>query len=416
MINDSSIAESMILRQAPNLSREKAHALALIWAEVVHRIIGSILAKDDSEAPLHFNVRAEMSLDLSKMLLFLTEAVIKKRVDGRPIEDISPEAEALACLEGDGVSEIESTADNLYPWWRDRMDVRWLPKSSKALEKDTQPRRMKPLAVKPVRDKHFISRWFIRDFWADGPSATRWRKAGGSWTRRQLPFGRWGHKVGLWDDRVEAWFSLIEGDGKRPIEMLMKIEPLNPPQQQALVAFLIIHMIRNPSVVEGLRWHLRDVLEAGASETGMSFDDMARAAYASLFGDSELYRAWAEPVFVSQWAIVASDDPVFVLPDTFCARGILGDTTRIIVPLTPPRCFVTLAATEDAKRIVPFNVKADARLARRISALLVESAQSEFLSHRDVVCDAEPMTADFANVIAEIGDAVAPADRSIRSR
>lgn len=414
MRNDPSIAESIIAKQAPHLSADHVRALAEIWSEVVRRIVESILAKDDSEAPLHINMRAEISLELAKTHLFLMEAVIRRRAEGRRLQDIDPRIEALLCLQGEGLSQIESTAEEFYPWWRERMDVRWLPKSKKAHERDIGPAKpRKPLAIKPVRDKHFISRWFIRDFWAEGPSATRWRKSAKGWTRGPLPFGRWGHRVGLWDDRVEAWFALIEADGKRPVEMLLRVEPLNPPQQKALVGFLVIHELRNPLLVEGLRERLRDLFEAGAAETGTSFDDMARAAYASLFEDKELYRAWAEPLFASQWAIVASRDPLFVLPDSFCVRGMVGGSPRVIVPLTPTRCFVTLAATEDDKRIVPFHLKADDDLARRISALLIGAARSEFLSHRDFEFEDLPAALDFADVITDIGRLVPGGDREV---
>jgi hypothetical protein len=282
------------------------------------------------------------------------------------------------------------------------MDVRWLPKSRKALDREENPPIPKPLSVKPVRQKHFISRWFIRDFWSNGGMATRWRRSGDDWDRRTIPFGRWGHREGLWDDRVEAWFMLVEGDGKKPLEMLLATEPLNPPQREALVGFLVIHMLRNPSLVLGLRHHLRDMMDEAAADAGMTFEDMARGAYATLFSNHELYRLWADPLFTSRWAIVSTDHPVFVLPDGFCARTAFGESYRLIVPLTPTKCFVTLAETDDGAGVVPSHVKADPELARGISSLLIDASRTEFLSHPEFALDPASSRPSFSDVLSDI--------------
>ena len=53
----------------------------------------------------------------------------------------------------------------------------------------------------------------------------------------------------------------------------------------------------------------------------------------------------------------------------------------MIVPLTPTDCFVTLPSLERHKRIVPYNLRADEDLGRRISLALVKATAEEFLSH-----------------------------------
>lgn len=222
----------------------------------------------------------------------------------------------------------------------------------------------------------------------------RWRRTDESWSNKRISFGRWGHREGLWDDRVEAWFALVEGDGKRPVGKLLAMEPLNPPDQEALIGFLVIHMLRDPSFVIGLRHHLHDMMDEAAKDAGMSFEDMARAAYATLFNRNDLYHYWSAPIVAARWAIVSSEEPVFVLPDSFCVRAGFGEGYRMIVPLTPTRCFVTLAETEDEKRVVPHPVEAEPDLARQISNLLVGAARLEFLSHEtfNLVPNAAPST------------------------
>jgi hypothetical protein len=213
------------------------------------------------------------------------------------------------------------------------MEERWLPKSRSALEKEASPPKEANLSPKPVRDKHFISRWFIRDHWADGPNTTRWRRSGETWSKDRILFGSWGHRQGLWSDRLEAYFGLLEGDAKRPLQMLLAVEPLNQPQQLAFVAHLVVHLLRNPRFVEGLRIRMRGMIESAAVERGVSFEELARAAYETLYKNNKVYDACARPLLWSRWAIVSSPEPVFVLPDTFCARGVVDDTPRIIAPL-----------------------------------------------------------------------------------
>ena len=56
---------------------------------------------------------------------------------------------------------------------------------------------------------------------------------------------------------------------------------------------------------------------------------------------------------------------------------------RLIAPLKPTACFVTLPGVERQKRIVPRDVRADEDLSRRITLALMQAAATEFLSHPD---------------------------------
>ena len=97
---------------------------------------------------------------------------------------------------------------------------------------------------------------------------------------------------------------------------------------------------------------------------------MSRKAYESLYGNNEFYNRIAAPVMWSPWAIVRSEHPVFVLPDTFGMKAGAMDGRGLIAPLTPAACFVTLPGLEQQKRIIPHAVRADEDLSRRISLAL----------------------------------------------
>ena len=359
-------------------------ALATVWDEVVHRIVEAVLSHEDGqERELHINIKADMVQELARLQLMLAEKVVEKRSAGQDWGEIDPAAEWQACFGPAGQAMIENTGRLFYEHvWRKYMEERWLPKSRKALEREANPPRPATLAVKPVRDQHFISRWFIRDYRAMGDKATRWRRGADGWSRDDILFARWGHRTRSWDDRLEAYFGLLEGDAKLPIQRLLATAPLNPPQQEAFVAYLVIHLLRNPALIDVLRRYNRQLLEDAAVAAGKGFDEMAQAAHGSLFRNNELYDRLARPLLWSKWAIVSSDAPVFVLPDAFCARGHVDGELRLVVPLTPYKCFVTLAAKEREKRVVPFHHAADPALAGSLSQLLVQAASSELLSDR----------------------------------
>ncbi|MFW2831553.1 DUF4238 domain-containing protein [Sphingomonas sp. ID0503] len=377
--------------------------LGTIWDEVVHRIVQEMMSLSLPEAtPLHINVREDMALELAQLQFWLGERVIEKRTGGREIADIDRDAEREACLGAEGGLTITGTAHMAHEHiWKRRLDERWKPKSAKAAEREKNPRAAK-LAVKPVGKNHFIPRWFIRDNWAVDGKVLRWRRSEMGWTSARRGFGEWGFRHKLYSDRLEAYLALLEGDAKRPIEMLLDTRPLNGPQRDALVGFLVIQVLRNPYFIEKMQRGIAPVI----ADEGYGDDpDMPSKAYETIYQNNELYDRMARPIMWNQWAIVRSEEPLFVLPDTFGLGGDLGDGLRMVVPLTPRACFVTLADRESEKRIVPHYLRADHMLATRISAALLQSAEREFISHPSFTMN-EDLSA-ICDLLGDISQAVA---------
>ena len=376
----------------------------MIWDEVVHRIVNEVLnLSRTDETPLHFNLREDMAFELAQLQSWLCDCVVDRQTAGRDLPAISVPQERQACLGPEGASIISGTAcvvcDRI---WSRKMEERWKPKSAKALERDTSPRRA-TLPIKAVGKSHFIPRWFIRDLWAVDGKVLRWRRTADGWSSASRGFAEWGYRQHLYSGRLEAYFSLLEGDAKRPIEMLLDTRPLNGPQRNAFVGFLIIQLLRNPSFIEFLHNGIAPVL----AELGHADDPtMPHKAYESMFGNHDLYHQLAHPVMWSRWLIVRSKAPIFVLPDTFGIRGLTVDGLRLIAPITPTACFITLPDRESEPRVVPRHLPADASLARRISSALVYGAVKEFLSHPDFqpdLVESEP----FEALLGTIAQAVA---------
>jgi hypothetical protein len=354
------LTRAAVRKLFPASALEVIDPLATIWDEVVHRIVGAIMdldSNDDPERLLHINLREEMALELGKLTLWLAEEVAKKRLAGRDPSVVDVEQERIECLGPKGAAIIGGTAHLAFEHvWQKRMAERWKPKSKKALEREANPRPTK-LAIKPVKTNHFIPRSFIRDYWAVDGRVLRWRRVNEGWASAQRNFG-----------------------------------------------FLIIQILRNPTFIQRLGQGLSPKL----AELGYADDpDMLRKAPETLYGNNDLYHRLAHPVMWSRWAIVKASSPLFILPDTFCAHGDFGDGLRLIAPLTPQVCFVTLPTRETEKRIIPLQLYADARLARRISSILIRRAENEFLSHADFRPDEQQTEgASVGSVLKEVEVAI----------
>lgn len=398
------MSRSSAQKLRPDAPVELIDPLALIWDEVLHRIMCQTmeLASED-QSPLHINLREEMVLELAMLQIWLADRVVEKRVGERDLADIDPQEERRYCLGPDGESAILDTARVVYERiWARLMEQRWKPKTQKAFERDANPRQPKP-AIKPVGKNHYIPRWFIRDHWAVDGKVMRWRRTDIGWKGALRGFGRWGFGHKLYSDRLEAFMALIEGDAKRPIQMLLDTRPLNIPQRQSFVGFLIVQILRSPFFADAIREQLISVLaELGYDDS----PEMAAKTYEALYSDNDFYNKLAHPVMWSRWALVSASTPLFVLPDTFGARSELGDGLRMIVPLTPTLCFVTLPSRESEKRIVPLRLTAEEALAKKISAALVGSAAREFLSHPDFRPDQDVAEVPLGDVLLEIEAAI----------
>ena len=395
---------SEIVKRFPNVNDARVYALGTIWDEVVHHIINEMmsLSLEDWDSP-HIDIREDMALELAKLLLWLSERVVERRTSGQGISDIDSTKEREECLGLEGKKVINNTAQRVYQHiWKRKMEERWKPKSAKAIEREKSPRTA-TLSIKPVNRNHFIPRWFIRDLWTDEGEVLRWRRTEAGWTSVRRGFGKWGYRHNLYSDRLEAYFALIEGDAKQPIEMLLDTRPLNGPQRESFVGFLIIQMLRNPFLIEAVQQGIAPVI---ALEGYSGDPTMAARAFEALFSNNEFYDQIARPVMWSRWAIVRSTIPLFVLPDRFGVCGDMGDGLRMIVPLTPNACFVTLSDRENEKRVVPHYLPTNESLARRISAALIQAAGNEFVSHQGFVPDETPATT-FSGLIEEISKTIA---------
>lgn len=374
-----------IFKIDPSASPEKADQLAEIWGEVVRSIIKEMLAIASPQMDdLHINLREEMALELAKLSLFISGKVVSDRMNGRSVSEIDHQVERERCFSLEGKERITNTAKNCANQvWLRRYNERWKPKTAAALRKEKNTKK-KVVTPKAVEKNHFIPKSFIKRYWSEGEFVYRNIKTSeGPEEKKEIPFGSWGFRKNLYSDSLEAYFGLLEGDAVRPIQMVLDVEPLNRPQREALIGFLVIQRIRNPHFMESIE---KSVAPVVASEVGADKAEdklYMRAVYETLYSQNEFYDKLARPIMHSRWVIVRSETPDFVLPDVCNLFGVHEGRQYVFMPLTPTDCLVVLPIVVKEPRIVPHYIKASNSMIRDVSYVLRCVAQSEFLSARD---------------------------------
>ncbi len=367
----------------------KETQLEEIWHQVVYRIFDKMFEMSGVDlSTLHQDLYEEVVFELAKLDIHLKEQIKKRRLADRQIDDVDLDKERDECLGPSGTAIIDGTAKMLSEHvWLKLYKERWEPKTKAAQEREKNPKK-KVLSVKPVKDNHYIPKWYIRDYWAQAGRIRRLKRdAELQWEEKFAGAGNWGYLPGLYTDKLEAYFSLLEGDAKKPLRKLLDIIPINWPERQSLIGFFVIQVLRNPAFMNRVRVRISPVVSELVGAEQSEDDTYMRDVHETLFGNNDFYDRFVRPLHENAWVLIKSDEPCFVLPDVFCCVDAFEEETHLLVPISPTACFATIPVREDVKRIVPINIKASPAFAWRIVNLLAKSSQSEFLAHHDFDTD-----------------------------
>jgi hypothetical protein len=326
-----------------------------------------------------------MALELAKLIYFLSEQIVADRMNGRAIREIDPQVEYEQCFSENGMEKISSTARNCAEtvWLRIYME-RWKPKTQTALRKEKSKKQTK-ISPKRVEKNHFIPKSFIKRYWAEEQFIYKnIKNSDGTITTERAPVGSWGLRRNLYSDHLEAYFGLLEGDAVRPIQMLLNVEPLNAPQREALVGFIVIQRLRNPHFIKSLERAIVPVVISEVGAEKAEDKEYMRAVYETLYEQNDFYDKLARPIIYSRWVVVRSENPEFLLPDVCNLFGIYENKQYVVMPLTPSDCLIVLPIEIEKPRVVPHYIMASAAMARDISLMLSSAAKDEFLSKSDI--------------------------------
>ena len=377
-----SMTASFILKRSPDSNSPEIAKVSAIWDGVVSSILQKMLEYSTKQmTDIHIDLREEMAFELAKLTLFVSEKVVDDRLQVRSLSDIEIAAEHDACFSPDGLKKIEQTALNLANCvWLKIYNERWKKKSAVLLDKEKNPK-TKKIIPKPVEDNHFIPKSFIRRYWSSGQHIFRFSKtANGDVQKKRISLGQWGFAKNLYSDHLEAYFGLLEGDAVRPMEMLLNVIPLNRPQKESLIGFIVIQRLRNPQFMDALRYQMTPIV-ASVTDCGEEHDEeYMRSVYETLYHQNDFYDKLARPILYSKWVVVRAEKPIFVLPDICNIFGKYDENQYVIMPLTPTNCLVVMPMQVSDIRIVPHYIQADLLLAKDISEVLVLNAKNEFIA------------------------------------
>ena len=384
-----SICKGILEKLFPDGEKYHIEKLSDIWDNVVHNIIKKMLELSRPQIEdLHIDLREEITLELAKLQLFIGEHVIKDRLAARSLNEISIDEERDICLSADVRRKIENTAhlisENI---WIKRYNERWKPKTKAAIQKESVPKKTQ-IVPKKVIKHHYIHKSFIKRYWAKAGNVCLYTKNDtNSIISSVISFGQWGHLKNLYSDKLEAYFGLIEGDASRPLEMLLKVEPLNRPQKEALVGFIVIQRLRNPHFISILREYMRPVVKDTVGQDQSVDQKYMRSVYETLYSDNDFYDRVARPLFENQWVIVRSKRPCFVLPDISNVFGVYEGLQYVIMPITPNDCLIVMPIKETDERIIPHYISPQDDVIDDISKILVSLSQKEFLGDESFILD-----------------------------
>lgn len=379
---DMSITKRVLLQLHPGTDAAKASALAEIWDQVIHLIIEKmIVLSDPITTELHINLREEMILELAKLQNFLGDKVVNDRLAKRMPNDINVDDERVTCLGDTGSERINNTAKMLSEQvWLKKYYDRWKPKTISALKKEESQKKVK-LKVESKEDNHFIPKSFIKRYWTKNGKIQRYNfNSQGTLESKSLSFGQWGFIKNLYSDRMEAYFGLIEGDAAQSISMLLNVEPLNRPQKEALIGFIVIQRLRNPFFIETLREKMVPVVEEHVGQEKSTDDEYMRKVYETLYDNNDFYDKLARPIMKNKWVVVRSKQSNFILPDTCNIFGNYEGVQYVIAPITQSDCLVVLPYEDEEQRIIPNYINGTEQLVQDLCSLLILNMNSEFLA------------------------------------
>ncbi|HDM8232055.1 TPA: DUF4238 domain-containing protein [Vibrio campbellii] len=372
----------------PDIEDKQAQALVDIWEEVVDLIFNEMARISQPQmTELHINLREEMILELAKLRYHIESKVIEAQTLERLPNDIDLANERELCLGDIGKNKILNTATILAEnVWLEKYHNRWKLKTRAALEKEKAPPAPKELKVKKVTDNHFIPKSFIKRYWSEKGLIRKNSISKGVVDYIDISFGKWGFVRNLYSDQLEAYFGLVEGDASVPIQKILKVEPLNAPQKQALIGFIVIQRIRNPTFIASYNSMLKPVIEQHYGVEKANDPEHVQFIYESIFNNHEVYRNLSKPLYHNQWVLVRSREKSIVLPDTCNIFTTVNGEPFVVVPLTVSDCLVILPQKAD-EYPCPWYVTATPELERLLLCFAIEHSRTEFLSstQQDIV-------------------------------
>jgi len=206
---------------------------------------------------------------------------------------------------------------------------------------------------------------------------------GGSVTAKIRPVRKWGKEDFLYSQGLERYFSLVEGDAKRPYEKLISMMPLNESERRYWIAYLACQMYRTPAYIARHLPGLKSIVVRRRIQYPTDTANLRRA-YETLFTDSRIFTQVYRLLTARQWEMWSAPGPDFIRADE--PFLVHGSTRRndwmLLYPVTPQKCFVVGPGKPTSPpRIVPRVRELEPARVEALNAWLAAAARRTVIAH-----------------------------------
>jgi hypothetical protein len=336
-----------LLKLSPAVAGERLAALAEVWSIERNRIIARMLeiCRTEIGPVMASDARPSAIFELAKLIMWLEERIIAKKLEIGPIEQIDPEAERRALETSSAQERIENTARICAEKIWKPLLAEWHRRFPLISAGERQARKLVRRREEPgVKSQHY-SPSFSNKLWAIGSQKlvrVYSRSVAGSIIASDRGYATWAREIFLYSQGLERMLQLTESDGERADTKLLEMIPLTEKEHRCWIAFLLAQLLRTPSfalrILPALKQHIKREEIMFRVDTGS-----LRQAYETLFSNNDLYAEFHRLITGGVWELwsapawarfIRGDNPVIVHGST--AHG----TWQLHYPMTPAKCFV----------------------------------------------------------------------------
>jgi hypothetical protein len=345
--------------------KDRLTAVAKVWQGEIDEIISLMFRyTEEKRHRLRRNmIREEAIFELAKLMLWLSQLVVTKKLQEKKISELDPATEASVIFSQLGRERIENTArifaEHIWIKLHDKWQGRISPLVDSANQHRKKRRKLYKVAGKTqITKKQHYSPDFTNRYWVNSKGEIRVfsRNIDGTVTSRLKSCSKWGFEYYIYPERLEQYFSRIESDAKVSYDKLLKTIPLTPLERQRWVTFLIVQSVRTPAFILKLTAGLKKLIETSQMEYPTSPESLVRA-YETLFQNDKFYATTYQLIASKAWLMArAAPGSFFIKPDepAVISGSESKETWSLVFPLSPTKCFLAgPSAIDNRPPVVP---------------------------------------------------------------
>lgn len=313
-----------LISKFPNADEAHLAALADVWAVEHDRVIRRMIDISGKECTaLPSEVRHEALFEMAKLILFLEDKIIEKKLSKKSIDEFAPALERRWLDSPECEQRIENTAQIMAERIWNRFVSKWWKKHPviTGSSKPMKTRKFVKGGVDGVRRQHY-SPHFSNKHWTDDKIKVRIysRALDGGVKYEDKPVKSWGRSDFLYSQRLELLFGAIETDAGQPYKYLLDMIPFSEDDRRHWIAFLIAQLFRTPSFILGYLPKLRNIIQRDGFSYPMDVAGLRRV-YETLFTNNQIFSDFYKLICGHEWTIwtaptghgfLRADTPVIV--------------------------------------------------------------------------------------------------------